>query len=121
VDALRPLSGQDEAVCRYVLDDPDAAGFLDHVLPLLRYCLPLFRAEGKSYLTIAIGCTGGRHRSVALAETITSRLSEDLGLSVEAVHRDIRKAEHLAVKGNTSVPPPKRGRSAREKESKSES
>lgn len=118
VEDLRPLSGQDEPVCRYVLSDPDAGGFLDHVLPLLRYCMPRFRAEGKSYLTIAVGCTGGRHRSVVLAETIASRLSEDLGLSVEAVHRDIRKAEHLSVRGNTSVPPPRLGGSTRDKEGK---
>lgn len=106
VEHLQPLSGQDDAVATYVLGDADAAGFLSHAIPLLEFCIPRFRAEGKSYVTVAIGCTGGRHRSVALAETIAGRLSEDLGLSVEAVHRDIRKAEHLSVKGTPSGAPP---------------
>lgn len=109
VEDLRALSGQDEAVASYVLDDPEAVGFLELLMPLLQYCLPHFRAEGKSYLTIAIGCTGGRHRSVALSERIAGQLSQDLGLSVEAVHRDVRRAEHLAVTGTPSVVPPNGG------------
>jgi UPF0042 nucleotide-binding protein len=106
VEELRPLSGQDPAVASYVLGDPDAVGFFAVLMPLLQYCIPKFRAEGKSYLTIAVGCTGGRHRSVALSERIAGQLKEDLGVSVEAVHRDTRRAEHLSVKGTPSGPPP---------------
>jgi UPF0042 nucleotide-binding protein len=89
VEDLRPLSGLDEPVRRYVLDNPDAGAFLDRAEELLAFCLPRFEREGKSYLTLAIGCTGGRHRSVTLAETLAARLMEKTKFSVEVVHRDI--------------------------------
>jgi UPF0042 nucleotide-binding protein len=107
VQDLRALSGQDEAVFNYVLGQEDAQQFLAHALPLIEFCIPRFQREGKSYVTIAVGCTGGRHRSVALSEKIAEDLSAKLGYSVEAVHRDLRQAEHLAVRGKSpSVEPP---------------
>lgn len=103
---LKALSGQEPAVAAYVLGEQDAQEFLGHVLPLIEFCIPRFHREGKSYVTIAIGCTGGRHRSVALSEKIAEDLTAKLGYSVEAVHRDLRQAEHLAVRGRSSAPPP---------------
>lgn len=93
VPELRPLSGKDDLVARFVLQNPDAQGFLDHALPLLLYCIPRFEKEGKSYVSIAVGCTGGRHRSVALSTTLAQLLSEKLGTLVEASHRDVERAE----------------------------
>jgi RNase adapter protein RapZ len=89
VEGLRPLSGRDEPVRRYVLDNPDTGAFLDYTEALVAFCLPRFEREGKSYLSIAIGCTGGRHRSVTLAEALAARLTEKTRFSVEVVHRDI--------------------------------
>lgn len=100
---LRALSGQDPAVASYVFGQADAQQFLAHALPLIEFCVPRFQQEGKSYVTIALGCTGGRHRSVALSEKIAEALTVKLGYSVEAVHRDLRQAEHLAVRGKSSV------------------
>jgi UPF0042 nucleotide-binding protein len=90
VEELRPLSGLDAAVRDYVLDQPECQKFLDKVDELLTSILPSFMREGKSYLTIAIGCTGGRHRSVALAQAIADRLSvgDD---PVSVFHRDVEK------------------------------
>lgn len=101
VDSLRPFSGQDATVAEFVLQHEDAQRFLGHVLPLVEFCVPRFKQEGKSYVTIAVGCTGGRHRSVALSEKIAEDLSAKLGYSVEAVHRDLRQAEHLAVRAKS--------------------
>jgi UPF0042 nucleotide-binding protein len=112
VEELRPCSGKDRAVSEYVLSNPDAVGFLEHAISLLSYCLPRFVAEGKSYLTIALGCTGGRHRSVALTERISLELSKSLGIDVSAAHRDIGRAEHLAPPVSAVPNPP-----AQEKES----
>lgn len=97
VEELRPQAGTDEAVSRYVLSHPDAMGFLTRLYPLLEFCLPRYKNEGKSYVTVGIGCTGGRHRSVALTEEIAARLGESLGFGIDAVHRDIRQAEHLTT------------------------
>ncbi len=88
VDELRPLSGLDEPVVAY-LDAQNLTGpFLDRCGDLLALQLPAFEAEGKSYLSIAFGCTGGRHRSVAVAEAMAGRLAE-LGYVPRVVHRDI--------------------------------
>ena len=97
IPELRSLSGRDGPVSDHVLGLADAQKFLQLLLPLIEFCLPRFKAEGKSYVTIAVGCTGGRHRSVALSEKIARELSLKLGLSVEAVHRDEGEAEHLAA------------------------
>ena len=88
VAELKPLTGRDAAVAEYVSADPAFAGFMDSVTALIEPLLPRFAAEGKSYLTIAIGCTGGRHRSVAIAERITAWL-KDRGGRVELRHREL--------------------------------
>jgi UPF0042 nucleotide-binding protein len=90
VEGLRELTGQDEAVRRYVLDREITSDFLDRVDGLLEMLVPAYVAEGKSYLTIAFGCTGGRHRSVAIAERIAATLNEH-GLNAKVKHRDIAK------------------------------
>ncbi len=85
VEELRPFSGLDEPVSSYVLEQSDAQHFLGDVIELLSWQIPAFAKEGKSYLSIAIGCTGGRHRSVAIAEEIGRRLD----FSVAVSHRDV--------------------------------
>jgi UPF0042 nucleotide-binding protein len=88
VEALRPYTGLDEPVRRYVLDQPDTGPFLDRVDQLLALVLPAYVKEGKSYLTIAVGCTGGRHRSVVLAEELARRI-EQRGYAPLVHHRDV--------------------------------
>ena len=90
VEELRPLTGQDDAVRRYVLDQSAAAAFLDHLDGLLELLLPAYVEEGKSYLTLAFGCTGGRHRSVAIADEVAARL-RGRGVEPTVEHRDIGK------------------------------
>ena len=85
---LRPLSGQDEAIQAYVLDRPAAKRFLADLEPMLLHLLPEYEAEGKSYLTVAFGCTGGRHRSVAMVERMAAILA-GAGWSPRVTHRDI--------------------------------
>jgi UPF0042 nucleotide-binding protein len=87
VDELRPLSGLDEAVANYVLEQEPAQHFLHDVVNLLEWQIPAFAKEGKSYLSVAIGCTGGRHRSVAIAEEIRRRLN----ITNAVFHRDIAR------------------------------
>ncbi len=88
VPELHELSGLDQRVRDYLWCRPETGEFVDRVTDLLRFLLPQFLAEGKSYLAIAVGCTGGRHRSVALVEELASRLrAAGYGLSV--FHRDI--------------------------------
>jgi UPF0042 nucleotide-binding protein len=91
VDSLREHPGTTAAVREYVLGSSDAAEYIQHMEELLEFCLPRFQREGKSYLTIAIGCTGGRHRSVVIAEEIARRLREKTQLTLEVIHRDIRR------------------------------
>jgi UPF0042 nucleotide-binding protein len=86
VPSLRPLSGCDAAVRDYVLSQPGAAEFLDAYLAVLEVSLAGFEREGKRYVTIAVGCTGGKHRSVAIAEQIAARLG---GRDVTVSHRDL--------------------------------
>jgi UPF0042 nucleotide-binding protein len=85
IEELRPLSGLDPSVSEYVLEKEDAQHFLKDVVGMLEWQIPAFESEGKSYLSIAIGCTGGRHRSVAIAEELKRRLN--VGASI--LHRDI--------------------------------
>jgi UPF0042 nucleotide-binding protein len=88
VDALAPLTGQDERVRDYVLSAPGAREFLDAYVRALRVTLDGYKREGKRYVTLAVGCTGGKHRSVAMAEQIATRLA-DAGLGIQVVHRDL--------------------------------
>ena len=88
IEELRPFSGLDEPVREYVLSQPETKDFLEKVDGLLTGILPSFVREGKSYLTIALGCTGGRHRSVALAEALGERFAEQ-GHPVSVFHRDM--------------------------------
>jgi UPF0042 nucleotide-binding protein len=90
VEAMRPLTGLDEPVRRYVLGQPAAKEFLERAGHLLSFLVPAYTREGRSYLTIAIGCTGGRHRSVVLAEEIATRLRE-MGFNPSAIHRDVER------------------------------
>ena len=85
--ALRPLTGRDPAVAAFVEADPDYKPFVERLQGLIGPLLPRFDAEGKSYLTVAVGCTGGRHRSVAVAERLASWLRGE-GRSVTLTHRD---------------------------------
>ena len=89
VDELRPLNGQHPAVREYVLGQPGAAEFLDAYHRLLNLVVDGCRREGKRYMTVAIGCTGGKHRSVAIAETLMELLGGDPQLAVRVLHRDL--------------------------------
>jgi len=88
IEALAPLTGQDERVREYVLSQRGAADFLDAYLTALRVTLAGYERQGKQYVTLAIGCTGGKHRSVVMAEHIAGRL-EETGLGIQVVHRDL--------------------------------
>jgi UPF0042 nucleotide-binding protein len=88
VPELRPHSGLDGDVRDYVLGQPGSAEFLDRYTDVLRVLVPGYRREGKRYLTLAVGCTGGKHRSVAIAEEFARRLSAE-GVAAAARHRDL--------------------------------
>ncbi len=90
VPSLRPYSGKQAKVARYVLSFAEARGFLRRVDDLLGYLMPRYIKEGKSYLTIAFGCTGGRHRSVVLAEVVAKAL-ERRGYRSKVTHRDVER------------------------------
>jgi len=87
---LRELSGNDPEVAEYVLKHPRGAALVDRLLDLLDFLLPLYDAEGKAYLTIGIGCTGGRHRSVAIANALAAEL-RGAGREVNVEHRDVER------------------------------
>ena len=89
-DDLRPLTGHDPKVRDFVLETAVGSNFVDQFDDLLASLLPQYQAEGRSYLTVAIGCTGGRHRSVAIAEELASRL-RGRGVAVTAAHRDLSR------------------------------
>ncbi|HTG00398.1 MAG TPA: RNase adapter RapZ [Nitrospirota bacterium] len=88
VRELRPLTGEDSRIQDYVMGKPESREFLDRLVGFLEYLLPQYRSEGKSYLTIGFGCTGGRHRSVTLALLVAERL-RSAGYEVNVKHRDI--------------------------------
>jgi UPF0042 nucleotide-binding protein len=90
VDELRPHSGRNRDVRKYVLSFPDTREFLERVEGLLLWAIPRYVAEGRPYLHVAVGCTGGRHRSVAVVEELKKRLVR-AGHAVGTVHRDIGK------------------------------
>jgi UPF0042 nucleotide-binding protein len=89
VDELRPQTGQSPAVRDYVLAQPGATEFLQTYHQLLKLVVDGYIREGKRYMTVAIGCTGGKHRSVAIAEALAGLLGEDRQLSVRVLHRDL--------------------------------
>lgn len=91
VPELRPKTGRDRAVIQYIQNYPASREFKQRMEEFLRYLLPNYVAEGKSYLTVAIGCTGGRHRSVYLAETMKRELSGVKNVSTRVRHRDLAR------------------------------
>ena len=91
VAALRPQTGKDPAVAAYIRRQPTARTAMKKLTALLRWMVPLYVQEGKSYLTIAIGCTGGRHRSVYVAEALKRELKDLKGVTARVVHRDLVK------------------------------
>ncbi len=99
-DALRPLSGLDAPVADYVAGDP-AYGLIDRIEALLVEMLPRYQAEGKSYVTVAFGCTGGRHRSVHVAERVAARL-RSAGFSPTVAHRDLASRPDDTTEGRRS-------------------
>lgn len=90
VPELRAFSGLDQAVRDYVLSDPLCKSFLDHLQKLFHFLLPQYQKEGKTYLTISIGCTGGRHRSVSVVERLRPWIAGE-GMTVKVLHRDVEK------------------------------
>jgi UPF0042 nucleotide-binding protein len=91
IPRLKNKTGRENAVQRYMDSYPQTKEFMDRLLDFLLYLLPHYMREGKSYLTIAVGCTGGRHRSVALAERLGEALGKE-GYKTKVVHRDIGHA-----------------------------
>ena len=104
VPDLRRLPGTHAEVRAYVLESPDAVGFIDRTEELLAFALPRYEREGKSYLTVAFGCTGGRHRSVAVASELAERLRKKTGLPILVFHRDVARADMF-----DTYPPPRGG------------
>jgi UPF0042 nucleotide-binding protein len=88
VPELKALDGESAAVKGFIMANPETKIFLDKYIGLLDYLIPLYKRENKAYLTIAVGCTGGRHRSVAIARTIFEHLNKK-GLTPGIIHRDI--------------------------------
>jgi len=88
VERLRGLTGRDAAVARYMRSRPETREFIDRLTSFLTFALPQYISEGKSYLTVAIGCTGGRHRSVMIAETLSKSLAAIKGVKLRVQHRD---------------------------------
>ena len=91
VPRLRPFTGKDNRVARYIQSFPQTGEFLRRIESLLTYLIPHYIQEGKSYLTIGLGCTGGRHRSVTLAEVVRRALQRK-GYTAKVVHRDLDKS-----------------------------
>jgi UPF0042 nucleotide-binding protein len=110
-DALRPLTGTDAAVRDYVAADEAYDSALAKIEDLLVTLLPRYRAEGKSYVTVAFGCTGGRHRSVHVAERVAARLRE-AGFSPTVEHRDLALPPRDQLEGGGEAEMAARGRAA---------
>lgn len=91
VPELKPLTGEDPRVINYVFSDPDAVPFLEHLVQLFKFLIPLFERERRSYLNVGIGCTGGRHRSIAIAKRLQDRFASS-GYHVTLSHRDLAKS-----------------------------
>ncbi len=91
VEELKPLSGKDAPVRHYVMDSPDTAIFIGKIVDLLQFLMPRYVAEGKNDLVVCVGCTGGRHRSVAVAEELYKQLRETGMYAFRLDHRDLEK------------------------------
>jgi UPF0042 nucleotide-binding protein len=89
---LRPLTGFDERVRAYVMEQDEAVHLVDWLADVLRWSAPLYMERGRDTLHLAIGCTGGRHRSVVLAEALAARLNDN-GISAAVRHRDVDKPD----------------------------
>lgn len=100
VPHLSKLPGTNEAVREYVLASEGTDEFLDKAGGLLQFCLPRFEREGKSYLTVGIGCTGGRHRSVVVTEQLAERLRKQTGLPIDVLHRDVDRVNIIGKGGD---------------------
>ena len=98
VKELKHLPGTDPQIVQYVLDRDETRQFVAKAQDLLAFALPRYEREGKAYLTVAVGCTGGRHRSVVIADHLAKELTRATGLSIAVVHRDLGRN-----------PPPERG------------
>ena len=98
IESLRPGTGKDADVSDYIAEDPAYPQAMVEIESLLLLLLPRYEAEGKSYVTIAFGCTGGRHRSVHVAERIAARLHEE-GFSPTVTHRDLQTAPQDSLEG----------------------
>jgi UPF0042 nucleotide-binding protein len=92
VPGLRRRTGRDRAVVAFMEREPSTVEFMDRLSDYVRYVVPFYVAEGKSYLTVAIGCTGGRHRSVMIAERLKRALADVAAVRVRVRHRDIGRA-----------------------------
>ncbi|MGO1119679.1 RNase adapter RapZ [Rhodovibrionaceae bacterium A322] len=108
VEELRPLTGQDKRVADHVAQDPAFSGFFQQLTNLIAPLLPRYAAEGKSYLTVAFGCTGGQHRSVTLAEKMAQWLA-DQGQSVLLTHREIDPTARAVRATPTPLTPDEKG------------
>ncbi|HEX8649386.1 MAG TPA: RNase adapter RapZ [Pyrinomonadaceae bacterium] len=102
VAGLRDLSGHDRRVVKYLSSQTEVKETLERFSDLLDYLLPLYKREGKSYVTVGIGCTGGRHRSVMIANALARRLRRT-GFDAQAVHRDVKKAKPRRRREKSSV------------------
>lgn len=91
IPELKPLSGHDKRVVNYLKEQPEVQETLSRFCDLLDYLLPQYKREGKSYVTVGIGCTGGRHRSVMIANAVGRKLRRS-GFDARVVHRDVRKS-----------------------------
>jgi UPF0042 nucleotide-binding protein len=100
IDELRPLSGLDQPVSDYIAEDPAYADIAERIEELLLHLLPRYQAEGKSYVCIAFGCTGGRHRSVHMAERVAERLRE-AAFSPTVTHRDLASRPDDIAEGSS--------------------
>ena len=98
VESLRPGTGRDDDVSAYIADDPAYGQAMAQIEALLLLLLPRYQAEGKAYVTAAFGCTGGRHRSVHVAERMARRLREE-GFSPTVTHRDLQTAPQDSLEG----------------------
>ena len=105
VPHLKELSGNDKPVIEYIFNNPETKEFVQRAEDLLEYCLPRYEREGKSYLTVALGCTGGRHRSVAIAERLGASMVEKTNLPITVIHRDVFRKDKLGGGGQSGGTP----------------